>query len=247
MRTIGTAAASVDARIRHSRRTGGRIGRPASPTATLSCMAESMSAKRSANAVANFLAARRYTRDEIFAEPGPVPGEAGAHGWWFRDIPGDIDVSGCEQRDGWTLLYVGISPGPPRADGKPQNPQDLRKRIRYHFGAGNAGADGSTLRKSLGVLLGEQLGFALRRIGSGKRQTFAGGEAVLTQWMAENAAVSWVLHPEPWYLEAKLINALDLPLNFQENNRNTFAPVRKKLRRDAAVKAGKMRVLAEWS
>ncbi len=126
-------------------------------------------------------------------------------------------------------------------------PQDLRKRIRYHFGAGNASADGSTLRKSLGVLLGDQLGFALRRIGSGKRQTFAGGEAVLTQWMAENATVSWVLHPEPWHLEAKLIKALDLPLNFQDNERNAFAPELKKLRRAAAVKAGKMRVLAEWS
>ena len=210
-------------------------------------MAESISAKRSANAVASFIAAQRYTREEIFAEPSPVPAEPGAHGWWFRDIPGEIDVSGCEQRDGLTLLYVGVSPGPPRADGKPQVPQDLRKRIRYHFGAGSASADGSTLRKSLGVLLGHQLGFALRRIGSGKRQTFAGGEAVLTQWMAENASVSWVLHPEPWYLEAKLLSALDLPLNIQDNERNAFAPQLRKLRRDAAVKAGKMRVLAEWS
>ena len=210
-------------------------------------MAGSMSAKRNAHAVAAFVAAQRYTRDEVFGEPDPVPSEAGAHGWWFRDIPGGIDVSGCEQRDGWTLLYVGISPGPPRADGKPQTPQDLRKRIMYHFGANNANADGSTLRKSLGVLLGDELGFALRRVGSGKRQTFAGGEAVLNQWMAENAAVSWVLHPEPWYLEAKLINALNLPLNFQDNDRNAFASELKRRRREAAVKAGKMRVLAEWS
>ncbi|PRC60088.1 hypothetical protein C6A85_20115, partial [Mycobacterium sp. ITM-2017-0098] len=71
--------------------------------------------------------------------------------------------------------------------------------------------------------------------------------AVLTQWMAENATVSWVLHPEPWFLETKLINALDLPLNFQDNERNAFAPELKKLRREAATKAAKMRVLAEWS
>ena len=210
-------------------------------------MAESMSAKRSANTVANFVAAKRYTRDEIFADPSPIPSESGACGWWFREIPGDIDVSGCEQQDGWTLLYVGISPGPPPANGRPQTPQDISKRTRYHFGAGSASADGSPLRKSLGVLLGHQLGFALRRIGSGKRQTFAGGEAVLSQWMAENATVSWVLHPEPWHLEAKLIAALDLPLNFQDNERNAFAPELKRLRREAAVKAGKMRVLAEWS
>jgi hypothetical protein len=210
-------------------------------------MAESMSAKRSANAVATFLEAQRYTRDQVFADPCPVPAQSGASGWWFREIPGDIDVSGCEQRDGWTLLYVGISPGPPRADGKPAIPSDLRKRIHYHYGAGGASADGSTLRKSLGVLVGDRLGFTLRRIGSGKRQTFAGGEAVLTEWMAEHAMVSWVLHPEPWFLEPKLFAALDLPLNFQGNERNAFAPELKRLRRAAAVKAGKMRVLAEWN
>jgi hypothetical protein len=210
-------------------------------------MAESISAKRSANAVANFLDAQRYTRDEVFADPCPVPSQSGVSGWWFREIPGDIDVSGCEERDGWTLLYVGASPGPPPVNGKPAVPQDLRKRIHYHFGAGAASADGSTLRKSLGVLLGDQLGFALRRIGSGKRQTFAGGEAVLTQWMADNVMVSWALHPEPWFLEAKLLAALDLPLNFQDNERNAFAPELKRRRRAAAVKAGKMRILAEWS
>ncbi|SRX83353.1 hypothetical protein MPP7335_05132 [Mycolicibacterium parafortuitum] len=183
----------------------------------------------------------------MFSDADPVPAKPGAHGWWFREIPGDIDTAECEQRDGWTLLYVGVSPGPPRADGRPQAPQDLRKRIRYHFGAGNASADGSTLRKSLGVLLAERLGIELRRVGSGKRQTFAGGEAVLTEWMAENASVSWVLHPEPWYLEAKLLNALYLPLNIQGNHRNAFASELKKRRRDAAVKAGKMRVLAEWN
>ncbi|KMO77302.1 hypothetical protein MOBUDSM44075_01871 [Mycolicibacterium obuense] len=210
-------------------------------------MAGRISEKRTADVIAKFLAAQRYTRDEVLSEADPVPARAGAHGWWFREIPGGIDVSECEQRDGWTLLYVGVSPGPPRADGKPQTPQDLRKRIRYHFGAGNAAADGSTLRKSLGVLLGGDLGFALRRVGSGKRQTFAGGETILTQWMAENAAVSWVLHPEPWHMEAKLLDALVLPLNIQGNERNAFAPELKKLRRDAAVKAGKMRILAEWS
>jgi len=210
-------------------------------------MAGSMSDRKNRDAVSVFLAAQRYTRDQVFSEADPVPAKPGAHGWWFRTIPEGIDTSGCEERDGWTLLYVGVSPGPPRTDGKPQTPQDLRKRIRYHFGASNAGADGSTLRKSLGVLLGGELGFALRRVGSGKRKTFAGGETILTQWMAENAAVSWVLHPEPWHLEAKLIKALNLPLNIQDNERNPFAPELKRLRREAGIKAGKMRVLAEWS
>lgn len=196
--------------------------------------------------LAGFLAARPFTRDEVFAEPSPVPSEPGAHGWWFRTLPTDLDVSGCEQRDGLTLLYVGVSPGPPTANGKPAVSQDLRKRIRYHFGGIGADAQGSTLRKTLGVLLGEQLGFELRRVGSGRRSTFAGGEAVLTQWMAENALVSWVVRPEPWLFEEDLIATLDLPLNLNDKTRNAFHPQLTKIRRDADRKAGKARVLKEW-
>ncbi|BBY84416.1 GIY-YIG nuclease family protein [Mycolicibacterium tokaiense] len=206
-------------------------------------MADSISAKKTADAVAKFVDAPIHTRDEVFADPCPIPEAAGAVGWWFREIPGDIDVTGCHTRDGWTLLYVGISPGPPPANGKPQVVQDIRRRTRYHFGAGGASADGSPLRLSLGILLG----YELRRVGSGRKQTFTADEATLTQWMAENAAVSWVLHPEPWYLEAKLLGALELPLNFQGNERNAFAPELRRRRKAAAVKAGKMRVLAEWS
>lgn len=201
---------------------------------------------QSAGSIADFLAARPFTREEVFAEPCPVPSEPGVYGWWFRAIPGTIDVSGCEQKDDLTLLYVGISPTPPPTNGKPPSTQDLRKRIRYHFGAAGASAEGSTLRKSLGVLLADELGIELRRIGSGARRTFAGGEAVLTQWMAENVLVSWVQRPAPWLFEDELIAALDVPLNIQGNKRNAFYMELKRLRRDAALKANKLRVLAEW-
>ena len=87
----------------------------------------------------------------------------------------------------------------------------------------------------------------MRRIGSGDKRTFAGGESVLTQWMAENALVSWVVHPEPWFLEEKLIAAVDLPLNGQEANKdNAFYPELKRLRRVAMNDANKLRVLKEW-
>jgi hypothetical protein len=202
---------------------------------------------RSNSRSATFLAARPFTRAEVFTEPGPVPSMPGIQGWWFRAIPGAIDVSGCEQKDGLTLLYVGISPTAPPKNGKPPSTQDLRKRIRYHFGGGKADAEGSTLRKTLGVLLGDELGFKLRRIGTGDRRTFAGGEAVLNQWMADNALVSWLVHPEPWLLEDKLIAALDLPLNVQATNKdNTFYPELTRLRREAALTANKLRVLKEW-
>ena len=55
------------------------------------------------------------------------------------------------------------------------------------------------LRKTLGVLVSDELGLELRRVGSGGRRTFAAGEAVLTRWMAERAVVSWVVHPEPGF------------------------------------------------
>lgn len=205
-----------------------------------------MSEARDVKAIAGFLDAERFTRDQVFGEPCPVPSEPGAFGWWFRTLPAELDVSGCEQRDGLTLLYVGISPTPPPASGKRPVSEDLRKRIRYHFGAGNASAEGSTLRKSLGVLLGKELGIELRRIGSGERSTFAGGEPVLTQWMAENTLVSWIVRQEPWHFEDKLIAALDVPLNIQGNKRNAYYAELKRRRREAAVNAGKLRVLKEW-
>ncbi len=205
-----------------------------------------MSKGHRAGKLAGFVAARPFTHDEVFSEPCPVPDEPGAFGWWFRTVPAAIDASGCQRRDGLTLLYVGIAPTPPPANGKRPISQDLRKRIKYHFGGTGASAEGSTLRKSLGVLLKDELEIELRRIGSGERQTFAGGEPVLTGWMAEHTAVSWVLHPEPWQFEDTLIHSFDLPLNLQGNDHNQFVPELKRLRRQAAINANKQRVLKEW-
>jgi hypothetical protein len=194
--------------------------------------------------VAGFLDAQRFTREQVFAEPGPVPNAPGAYGWWFRTLPPAVDAEGCEVRDGLTLLHVGISPTPPPASGKRPVSQDLHKRIRYHFGGARGNADGSSLRKSLGVLLARELGLELRRVGSGKQITFSGGEAVLNQWMSDNTLVSWVVRPEPWVFEEELIAKLVLPLNLQGDT--AFHQELKRLRRDAMVKAGKLRVLKEW-
>ena len=83
--------------------------------------------------------------------------------------------------------------------------------------AGNA--EGSTLRKTLGCLLSDELGIQLRRVGSGRRRTFAEGEQGLSAWMADNAFVSWVVREHPWELEDNLIASLDLPLNLEGNSR----------------------------
>ena len=134
-------------------------------------------------------------------------------------MPPLFDARGYRQHDGLTLLYTGISPREPPGNGRRLSRQNLRLRLRAHY-VGNA--EGSTLRKTLGYLLSDELGIQLRRIGSGNRNTFVNGEQVLSAWMAENAFVSWVTCERPWELETALIAGLDLPLNLEGNSRNRF-------------------------
>jgi hypothetical protein len=126
--------------------------------------------------------ARLWSRAEVLGRPSPVPSRPGVYGWYFKELPWSIDTSQCVTRDNCTLLYGGIAPKAPPANGQPASQQTLRKRIRYHY-TGNAA--GSTLRLTLGCLLAERLGIQLRRVGSGQRLTFAAGEARLSAWMAD--------------------------------------------------------------
>lgn len=103
--------------------------------------------------------------------------------------------------------------------------------------------EGSTLRKTLGCLLADELGIQLRRVGSGNRVTFVEGEQVLSAWMAENAYVSWVVLDRPWELEEELIAALDVPLNLKENSRNQFHPVLTQARAQCLARAWTLPVL----
>lgn len=128
-----------------------------------------------------YLAARPYSRDEVLTRPSPVPNVGGVYGWWFKSLPASIETTGCAKKDRLTLLYTGISPSRPPTNGKSASRQNIRKRIRTHY-AGNAA--GSTLRRTLGCLLSEQLGIELRRYGSGQRYHFGLGEKVLSAWMA---------------------------------------------------------------
>jgi hypothetical protein len=80
-------------------------------------------------------------------------------------------------------------------------------------------AAGSTLRRTLGCLLSEQLGIQLRKVGSGGRYTFTNpGEQVLDAWMKQHAFVTWVETSAPWDLELYLLSSgLRLPLNVDGN------------------------------
>jgi hypothetical protein len=162
-----------------------------------------------------------YSRAEVLAKDSPVPSEPGVYAWFFNTIPQGVPTDGCVRAHGATLLYVGISPkAPPRSGGAPSK-RNLRKRIRSHM-RGNA--YGSTLRLSLGCLLGEELEIRLRRVGNGTRLTFTEGEQVLSQWLESNALVTWAVYPAPWEAERELIKQLVLPLNLDQNLHHPFRP-----------------------
>jgi GIY-YIG catalytic domain len=161
-----------------------------------------------------------YVRDEVLQRSCPVPAEPGVYAWYFRTLPDSrIESAGLHHANGLPLLYVGISPKRPPADGSPPSGQSVRARIRYHY---RGHAEGSTLRRTLGCLLAPRLGIELRRVGSGSRMTFSTGEPILSEWMAENALVCWSVTPTPWEAEEDLIARLDLPLNLDQNSRNSF-------------------------
>jgi len=163
---------------------------------------------------------RLWSRSEVLSKDYPVPRAPGVYGWYFKEIPPHVPTSGCIHRNGLTLLYAGISPKAPPKNGRSPSKQTIYDRLRYHY-KGNA--EGSTLRLTLGVLLSEKLGIELRRVGSGKRMTFLEeGESLLSEWMDENALVTWIVHPEPWLMEAETIRDLSLPLNLDQNKGHPF-------------------------
>lgn len=162
---------------------------------------------------------KMFTRAEVLTHPSPVPASAGVYAWYFDKVPDGVPVEGCRTVDGHTLLYVGISPKKPSADGLKTSRQSVRTRVRYHF-RGNA--YGSTLRLTLGSLLALELGLQLRRVGSGKRLTFSAGEGALSEWMECHARVCWMETSTPWLLEHDLISKVFLPLNLDQNRHSPF-------------------------
>ncbi|CAL9483810.1 GIY-YIG nuclease family protein [Streptomyces sp. enrichment culture] len=169
---------------------------------------------------------RLWTAEEVLARPSPVPAVAGIYGWHFEEAP-------HPELDAGRLLYVGIAPR--QMPNRPST-QNLRRRVRTHY-RGNAA--GSTLRLSLGCLLGLEL----RRVGSGTKTTYGkAGEAALTQWMADNARVCWIETSRPWIAEAELISRLDLPLNLDRNRHNPFHSRLKDLRAQARRRARELPV-----
>jgi len=91
-----------------------------------------------------------YSRREILSTTSLPPSTPGVYAWFFKETPADVPINDCVTKSSTTLLYVGISPD---KIGKPNSRQNLRRRITTHL-QGNA--EGSTLRRSLGVLVGRR-------------------------------------------------------------------------------------------
>lgn len=182
---------------------------------------------------------KTFSRTEVMSRPTPVPAVNGVYFWWFKEIPPCVPTEGCLTHEGYTLLYVGISPD---KKGKPNSRANLKTRIKTHY-SGNA--EGSTLRRTLGVLLAKESHFPLRRVGSGTRTTFTHlGEQWLDLWMEENAKVCWIPHEEPWVLEGTLIATVSLPLNIQ-GNKHPFKTVLSAMRSRAMAEAKLMEIADE--
>jgi hypothetical protein len=156
---------------------------------------------------------RSYRRSEVL-DSFPNNSVKGVYAWWFKNMPAFVPLKGAPRARGMTLLYVGTSERP------------LRKRLREHVGDDTSR---STLRRSIGCLLSEQLQieFVVKRQSRGTRCHFgfdALGEIALSNWMEENACVSWVEHSEPLHLEDHLIKSLIIPMNIKGNS-HPFAGV----------------------
>ena len=181
-----------------------------------------------------------YSRREILCTTSLPPSVPGVYAWFFKNIPGNALIDGCVTKGPLTLLYVGISPD---KIGKPNSRQNLRRRITTHF-QGNA--EGSTLRRSLGVLLAQTSGYPLRRVGSGTRITLThSGEQWLDDWMTENAFVCWLEHQAPWEFEDELLGSLSLPLNIKGNRDHPFARVLTEARIQATKSAREWPIAVE--
>lgn len=142
------------------------------------------------------------------ADVRTAPASPGIYGWWMKKGALDVPEAAYQERDGHELLYVGISPRKPSAAGRVSK-ERLRKRLVTHA---TKDASRSTLRRTLGVLLADELGLTLG-VHGGREHYGPQGEALISRWLIENARVAWAVDPEPWEAEDELLAHATLALN----------------------------------
>ncbi|MGH9521367.1 MAG: GIY-YIG nuclease family protein [Terriglobales bacterium] len=164
---------------------------------------------------------------ELLAKPSLIEPIAGVYGWYFDDLSLVPTDGLATMVDGFRLLYVGIAPS------AAESHATMQQRIIGSHLKGNASQ--STLRRSLGCLLSDQLGISLQRVRG--RLHFREGEEKLSEWLRDHARIAWVGHPTPWEIESAVITHLDAPLNLAHNAQHRFHPVLKGLRKELAAVA----------
>jgi len=180
-----------------------------------------------------------FSRKEVLSKEDFVPAKSGIYGFFFKSIPPKVPTKQCITFQNLTLLYVGISPD---IVNKPDSKSNIKKRLQTHY-SGNA--SGSTLRKTLGVLLEKESGYPLRRVGSGKRTTLTHlGEQWLDQWMDENLFVNFIVSEKPNEIEDYIIDNISLPLNIKDSL-HPFSTVLSQLRSQANLKAKNLPIADE--
>ena len=188
---------------------------------------------------------RLWRREEVIVRPSPIPKLRGIYGLFFREIPEGVPTTGCIEHDGFTLLYVGICPGKAKGN-RPFSKRTIYDRLLDDHLTGNA--EGSTVRKTVGILLADKTGYPLRCLASVKspnkakdkqRQTLTNiGEQTLDRWMNVNLGIVWKTLAEPWQLEDRLLHELSLPLNLAGNQHHPFhaeLSAQRKTARDRAI------------
>jgi hypothetical protein len=168
---------------------------------------------------------RLYGVAELSDAPTLIPQEGGVYAWWFSKTPPEVPIDDTAVHEGRRLLYVGIAPRKPSAGGSVSS-RTLRHRLLTHCRGPIAS---STLRRTLAVLLAQDLGLSITRATSLKLKMPAEHEARLTRWMNENAQVVWSTCPAPWEIEDHLIQGTRLPLNIRGSS-DPFAKKLSKLR-----------------
>lgn len=171
-----------------------------------------------------------YKNDEIIPHRKPDGSPTrGVYAWYFHTAQLQIRKKDYFVIDNFKLLYVGIA----GAKNKPNSKATLRSRILGDHLRKNA--FGSSLRFSLGTLLQKHLTLKLMPYGS--KGFKWSNENALTDWMIDNALVTWIEHATPWEIEEEIIHRFGakLPLNYKGNEENSVAAnlheMKKKFRR----------------
>jgi hypothetical protein len=158
-----------------------------------------------------------------------VPSAPGLYAWWAPSgaLPG---IAGPQHPAAeLELLYVGIAPNGATSKAT------LRSRLVRNHIRGTTGQ--STLRRSLAALLSEREGWRSRW--TTRPVLVDQDEARLSEWMGETLRLTWAEHPEPWTVEAALIEQLQPPLNQADNQAHALygyvKAARKRWRETAAA------------